>query len=148
MKTLANWPIKLLLIAGIILLAGSVFFNRSQKKMTKIHKLESPLLLISDNLSKNMHLLPKGTVLYFDKSFPEGFTRYKVYINIDRMPLTLTELSDPTLIDPIDAIAPDKNELKKLLKDYPLTKGDLQSILKSTALSKDEIKEVLSEFAR
>jgi hypothetical protein len=46
-------------------------------------------------------MLPIGTTLYFDKSFPEGFTRYKVYVNIDRMPLALRELSDPSEIDPL-----------------------------------------------
>lgn len=116
--------------------------------MTKVHKLESPLLLSSDSSSKNMHMLPKGTVLYFDRAYPEGFTRYKVYINIDRMPLALTEQTDPTSIDPIDAIAPDKEILKKLLKDYPLTKEDLTAILKSSAMPKEEIKEILTDFLR
>jgi hypothetical protein len=95
-----------------------------------------------------MHMLPKGTVMYFDQSYPEGFTRYKVYINVDRMPLSLVELSDPTSISPIDANAPDKEDLKKLLKDYPVTKADLNAILKSTAMSKEEIKEVLTDFLR
>lgn len=116
--------------------------------MTKVHKLESPLLLSSDSPSKNMHMLPKGTVLYFDQSYPEGFTRYKVYINIDRMPLALAELSDPTSIEPIDANVPEKEDLKKLLKDYPLTKADLNAMLKSTTMSKEEIKEVLTDFLR
>jgi hypothetical protein len=116
--------------------------------MTKVHKLKSPLLLSSDSPSVNMHMLPKGTVLYFDQSYPEGFTRYKVYINIDRMPLELKTLSDPTEIMPIDAEAPTKADLQKLLKDYPLSKADLEAILKSGRISKEEIKEVLSEFSR
>ena len=116
--------------------------------MTKVHKLEFPLLLTSEDSLSNFHLLPKGTTLYFDKAYPEGFTRYKVYINIDRMPLTLTELSDPTLIDPLDAQALDKENLKKILRDYPLTKSDLESILKSGKISKDEVKEVLTDFLR
>lgn len=126
----------------------SILFLWSPQKMTKVHKLESPLLLSSDSPSKNMHMLPKGTVLYFDRSYPEGFTRYKVYINIDRMPLALTEQTDPTSIDPIDATAPDKESLKKLLKDYPLTKEDLIAILKSSAMPKEEIKEILTDFLR
>jgi hypothetical protein len=126
----------------------SIFLFRSPQKTTEVHKLESPLLLSSDNPSKNMHMLPKGTVMYFDQSYPEGFTRYKVYINVDRMPLSLVELSDPTSISPIDANAPDKEDLKKLLKDYPVTKADLNAILKSTAMSKEEIKEVLTDFLR
>ena len=111
--------------------------------MTKIHKLEYPLIISSEAASKNVHMLPKGTVLYFDKSYPEGFTRYKVYINIDRMPLKLDDLSDSTEINPIDAFAPSKEDLLKIIRDYPLTKSDLESILNSKRISKDEIKEIL-----
>lgn len=50
-------------------------------------------------------MLPVGTTLYFDRSFPEGFTRYKVYVNIDRMPLTLRKLPDSNEIEPIEARA-------------------------------------------
>jgi hypothetical protein len=123
-------------------------FLPSTPKTTKVHKLESPLLLSSNTTSTNMHMLPKGTVLYFDQSYPEGFTRYKVYVNIDRMPLKLSELADPTLIDPLEAKALDQADLKKLPKNYPLTKQDLSAILKSSLMSKEEIKDVLTEFVR
>ena len=123
-------------------------FALEQKTMTKIHKLEYPLILSSDSSTKDIHMLPKGTILYFDKSYPEGFTRYKVYINIDRTPLKLDDLSDPTEINPIDAAAPNKDDLLKLLRDYPLTKNDLESILNSKRISKDEIIEILNNFIR
>jgi len=116
--------------------------------MTKVHKLEYPLMLSSNVGSNNIHMLPRGTVLYFDKSYPEGFTRYKVYVNIDRTPLKLEELADPTEIDPIDAAVPSKEDLLKLLSDYPLTKGDLESILNSNRLSKEDIKEVFGKYIR
>jgi hypothetical protein len=116
--------------------------------MTKIHTLEFPLLITSESPSKITHLLPKGTTLYFDQSYPEGFTRYKVYINIDRMPLKLNELNDPTMIIPLDGFAADQDNLKKLLREYPLTKSDLESILKSGTISKDEIREILTEYSR
>lgn len=116
--------------------------------MTKVHRLEYPLMLSSNIGSKNMHMLPRGTVLYFDKSYPEGFTRYKVYINIDRTQLKLEDLADPSEIDPIDAAVPSKEDLLRLLSDYPLTKGDLESILNSKRLSKEEVKEVLGNYIR
>jgi hypothetical protein len=129
-------------------LGAVIFFSWGNHKMTKVHKLEFPLLLTTEDALSNSHLLPKGTTLYFDKAYPEGFTSYKIYINIDRMPLALTELSDPTLIDPLEARALDKDDLKKILLNYPLTKSDLESILKSGKISKDEIKEVLTDFLR
>jgi hypothetical protein len=118
------------------------------KSMTKVHTLEYPLIVSSDIASSHQHLLPKGTVLYFDKSFPEGFTRYKIYVNIDRMPLELKDLPDPTEISPLEAAAPSKEDLIKLLKEYPLTKSDLESILSSKRLSNEEIKEILAKYVR
>lgn len=114
--------------------------------MTKVHTLKAPLVLVSDEPTKNLHLLPAGTTLYFDQSYPEGFTRYKVYINIDRMPLPLRDLSDPTEINPIEARALSKSDLAKALRDYPLTRQDLEAILQSKHLTTEEIKEVFNSF--
>ncbi|WP_434516295.1 hypothetical protein AB6Q56_06590 [Dechloromonas sp. ARDL1] len=144
---------KTILSIGITALAIALYictkcYAPEGMKMTKIHKLEYPLIISSDAASKNTHMLPKGTVLYFDKSYPEGFSRYKVYINIDRTPLKLENLSDPTEINPIDAFAPSKEDLLKIIRDYPLTKSDLESILDSKRISKDEIREILEKFIR
>jgi hypothetical protein len=118
-------------------------------KMTKIHTLAAPLLVAAqDSPSKNLHMLPKGATLYFDKAYPEGFSRYKLYINVDRLPLPLEELADPTEIRPIDAYAPSQLDLQKLLKDYPLTKDELVSILKSTKMEKEEIRSILADYGR
>lgn len=111
-------------ISGIIfcaLISAIAFFIWSNHKITKIHTLEYPLLLTTEGQSKGFHMLPKGTTLYFDQAYSEGFTRYKIYINIDRMPLKLEELKDQTTIIPIEAHAPDKDDLQKLISKYPLT---------------------------
>jgi hypothetical protein len=118
----------------------------SRTEMTKVHTLKAPLMLVSNEPTKNLHLLPVGTTLYFDQSFPEGFTRYKIYINVDRMPLTLRDLADPTEVDPIEARALGKPELAKALRDYPLTRQDLEAILQSKHLTTEEIKEVFNTF--
>ena len=115
-----------------------------KSNMTKIHRLTTPLQLSTEQASNGM--LPVGTTLYYDTSFPEGFSRYKIYVNIDRMPLELETLRDPTIIDPVDATAFSKGALLKLLRNHPLSKDDLRAIINSGYLSKDEIKEVLSEF--
>lgn len=134
------------LFGAFICITGYLYW--SNHKMTKVHKLEFPLILNSDEASKSFHLLPKGTTLYFDQAYSEGFTRYKVFINIDRMPLKLQELDEPTTIIPIEAYAIDKEGLSKLLQDYPLTKSDLISILKSGYISKEEIRELLAEYSK
>lgn len=110
----------------------------------KIHRLAAPLQLGTNEASNG--LLPVGTTLYYDTSFPEGFSRYKIYVNINRMSLELETLRDPTMIDPVDAIAFSQGALLKLLRNHPLTRKDLDTILSTGYLTKDEIKEVLSEF--
>ena len=110
----------------------------------KTHRLTTPLQLSTEQASNG--LLPVGTTLYYDTSFPEGFSRYKIYVNINRMSLELETLRDPTMIDPVDAIAFSQGALLNLLRNHPLTKNDLRAIVNFSYLSKDEIKEVLSEF--
>lgn len=136
-------------IAGVIfcvIVSSTIFFYWSTHKTTKVHTLEHPLVLTGAESSNTFNILPKGTTLHFDQSYDEGFTRYKVYINIDRMPLNLVTLQDPTRIIPLEARQPDAEELKKMLGKYPLTKSDLQSILKSGQLSKEDVKEILADF--
>lgn len=132
-------------VAGI-LFTHLTHFNLSGKQMTKIHTLKSPLLLTSENEGKVPSMLPAGTTMYFDRSFPEGFTRYKIYVNIDRYPLELTDLDDPTLIIPLEARPLDKPDPQRLLKEYPLTKADVEAILRSNRLSKEEIRKILEDY--
>jgi hypothetical protein len=132
------------------LIGAMIYFFWNQQKPVRVHKLASPLVLESNEETNGFSMLPKGTVLYFDRAYPEGFTRYKVYVNIDRMPLKLEALADPTSIDPLEASAPDKETLKKLPREceYPLTKNDLDAMLKSGKFSRDEVTEVLEDFLR
>ncbi|WP_075256952.1 hypothetical protein [Herbaspirillum camelliae] len=135
----------LFFFAGTVI--ASLFFYGYlawKSSITKIHRLTTPLQLSTEQASNGM--LPIGTSLYYDTSFPEGFSRYKIYVNIDRMPLELETLQDPTMIDPVEATAFSQDALLKLLRHHPLTKDDLHAIINSGYLSKDEIKEVLSEF--
>jgi hypothetical protein len=118
------------------------------EKMTKVHVLQQPMLVSSNAAGKVMHVLPIGTTLYLDKSYPEGFTRYKVYVNVDRMPLSLRELPDPNEIDPLEARPFDKPALVQALREYPLTRQELAAILQSPHLTKQEIQEVFGEYLR
>lgn len=135
----------LFFLAGTIT-ASLIFYGHLvwNPNMEKIHRLTTPLQLSTEQASNG--LLPTGTTLYYDTSFPEGFSRYKIYVNIDRMPRELETLQDPTVIDPIDATAFSQGALLKLLRNHPLTKDDIRAIINSGYLSKDEIKEILSEF--
>jgi hypothetical protein len=138
-------------IGIIVAIVGVTLFeiyNHLGAKMTRVHTLEYPLLFAGAKENAPLQLLPAGTTLYLDKSYPEGFTRYIVYVNVDHFPLETHELEDPTLITPITAFPLDKEDLKRLLTRNPISKEELASILKSGQLSKDEIRELLAEFSK
>ena len=118
-KNETRYSFSLGLTSGLVLFAISLYIWESQK-MTKVHTLKQPLIVSSTAAGKVLTLLPVGATLYLDRSFPEGFTQYKVYINVDRMPLSLRELADPNEIDPLEARAFDKFTLAQALRDYPL----------------------------
>lgn len=137
---------KIGLIAAI--LGATMFHHTLGRKVTKVHVLEFPLLLAGAKENAPLKLLPAGTTLYFDKSYPEGFTRYIVYVNVDRFPLETHKLDDQTLISPITAFPLDKEDLRRLLVRNPISKNELASILKSEQLSKSEIRDILAEFSK
>jgi hypothetical protein len=133
------------IVCGLAVCSISLYIW-STHKMTKVHTLKQPLILSSNAPGKVLHLLPVGATLYLDKSFPEGFTRYKIYVNVDRMPLALRELVDPSEIDPLEARAFDKQALAQALREYPLTRDELAAILQSPQLTKQDVQEVLAEY--
>lgn len=114
-------------------------------KTTKVHMLDAPMVLSADNMSAHLHLLPKGTTLYFDQGFAEGFQRYRVYVNIDRMPLALKQLDDPTMIAPLQARAADPAELSGAPRKPVLSKQELAAILASGSMTRAEIKAVFDD---
>ncbi|MFC5476639.1 hypothetical protein [Massilia suwonensis] len=132
-------------LSALVIVAASMLIWKGQR-LVKVHTLTQPLIISSDRSDKVLHTLPPGTTLYFEESFPEGFTRYKVYVNVDRMPLTLRDLTDPTEIDPLEARAFDKEALNRALREYPLTRKELAAVLQSPHLTKEEIKEVFLQY--
>jgi len=141
------------ILIAIFIVVGSIagalsFFAMEKAQMPRVHKLEQPLLLSGgDEGQSTASILPKGTSLYFDQAFPEGFVRYKVYINVEGVNLDTTEVKDEFWIEPLTAFPIDKDQLRVLLRTHPLSKNDLSAILKSAQLSKNEIREILSEYS-
>lgn len=113
-----------------------------------VHKLKAPLMLAGGDANDHQYLLPAGTSLYFDQAFPEGFVRYKVYVNVEGVSLDAVQPTDKFWLDPLVAFPVRKEQLGQLLKNYPLTKDELSKILASGALSKDDIKSLLEEYSR
>ena len=146
MKRLTSLAVVALVISACSI-AGTFYFLE-RHRMTRVHELAFPLMLQGSVSTGSNYLLPKGTWLYYDKAFPEGFVRYRVYVNVDGVKLESRELDDSTMISPLTAYPVGKLELLKLLREHPLSKSDLSSILKSGQLTKEEIRDVLEEFSR
>lgn len=140
------------LLITVAALSGLIGFKLApiteEKKTPSVHKLKAPLMLVGGASNDHQYLLPAGTSLYFDQAFPEGFVRYKIYVNVEGVSLDAAPPTDKFWLDPLTAFPVGKEQLGKLLKDYPLSKDELRGILAGGALSKDDIKSLLEEYSR
>jgi hypothetical protein len=128
---------------------GMIFqkFGVPAMSKTSYLKLQEPLLLESDGKSQDFHVLPAGTALYKDHDFAEGFTRYKVYINIKAEFAAETVVSDkPNLVDPIWAHPVQRDDLPFLMSDTPVTKEDLVRILKARKMTREDLAQIIREW--
>lgn len=97
-------------LAGLLALVfgcGMAFqrFGVPMLKKSTYFQLQEPLqleVLEPGARPHDLHLLPVGTPLYFDHAFPEGHTRYIVYVNIKAKLAAKKIISDErNLIAPI-----------------------------------------------
>lgn len=116
--------------------------------MPLVHKLQFPLLLAGAGSTHHNYLLPAGTSLYYDQAFPEGFIRYKIYVNVEGVKLESHEATEKFWLDPLTAFPVDAEQLPKLLTNQPLSKDELAAILKSGQISKSDIRALLEEYSR
>lgn len=130
-------------LAGAVLAFSSGLLN--ERGPPRLHKLEQPLI-IGGGSGETTALLPAGTSLYFDQAFPEGFARYKVYVNVEGVRLESHESQEKFWLSPLSARPVDGEQLRKLLRDYPLSREDLASILEHSPVTRDEIRELLAEY--
>ena len=138
-----------LLVALISFAAGwTVFAYQSHVERPWVYKLEAPLMLAGGDAGNPPTLLPKGTSLYFDQAYPEGFTRFRVYVNVEGIKLKGREATEKYWLDPLTAFPVDQDQLHKLLKDYPLSRQDLEAILSSGSLSQAQIRELLQKYVQ
>jgi hypothetical protein len=107
----------------------------SMNVATKHHVLQEPLVVYSGGPQSQIGVLPRGTSLRYVESFPEGFDRFIVFVNVERSPLPLDEISPPDLVDPLFAPpgrrALTKEELQKLLHSLGVKRADLDKLLES-----------------
>lgn len=136
----------LLLSAGAAIL-GSVVLANPRTELLSIapkaaYATAEPLLLFGEQ--QHYSILPKGTVLYFDRAWPEGHQTFHVYFHIKGE--FKAERADPELISPLWLQRVDPEGLPKLMKDYPLTKDELVEILKARQITKAELTAILQDW--
>lgn len=147
MKT-RNYLILSVLIA-VAFLCGMLFqkFGAPAMSKTTYLKLQEPLLLESEGKSQDFHMLPAGAALYKDRDFPEGFTRYIVYLNVKAEFAAEEVVSDkPNLVAPIWGHPVQRDDLPFLMANTPVTKDDLVRILKARKMTREELAQIVREW--
>jgi hypothetical protein len=132
---------------------GGMLFQKfgvpTMKKTTYL-RLQEPLLLEvlePGAQQRNFHVLPAGTPLFKEYDFPEGFTQYKVYINIKAQFAAEEIVTDkPNLTDPIWAYPVKPEDLPKLIADTPVSKDDLVRILKARKMTREDLAQIVREW--
>lgn len=139
----------LILAVAISLITGSLLERHGVLNMAGTHYLKTtePLLLNTEGEAKYYHLLPAGTALYKDATFPEGHTRYIAYINI-KGAFGSESIDSPktNLVEPIWAYTIKPEEVKTLMADTPISKDDLVKILKARNITREELVQILREW--
>jgi hypothetical protein len=116
-------------------------------KRTQYLKTKEPLLLNAGGETRDFHLLPAGTPLFKDHSFPEGHTTYIAYVNIkgdfaaEHIETDKVNFSAPIWARPVD-----KEEVSKLLSDVPVSKEELVSILKARKMTREDLAQIVREW--
>jgi hypothetical protein len=133
-----------LMIALYIAVAGVAGFLLSDTGVLPMtsktaYRTKEPLLIAGEQ--KHFSVLPAGTILYFDRGWPEGHLTYHVYFNVQGE--FRTGPADATMIAPLWLPTVGPEELPKLLNDYPVTKNDLVEILRARKIRKEELTQIL-----
>jgi hypothetical protein len=134
----------ILLIAIISGASGFIISDTGALNMTikTAYTIKEPLLIAGEQ--KYYSILPAGTVLYFDRAWPEGHQTYHVYFHFKGD--FKADPADANMISPLWLRTVDPEELPKLLKDYPVTKDELVEILKARKITKAELIQIVREW--
>jgi hypothetical protein len=145
-KWITFWLVGLVLIYAAVL-TFAVFNNVSRSHDMKMIKTKEPLLIEGPNGDENYYVLPLGTTLYHDKSFPEGHDRYVVYLNhkgaIAHDEVPMKPEYGGSFIDPLWISNIDVDTLKEIFKRFPLSKEDVVAAIKSNEITRDDLADII-----
>lgn len=139
-RRLSQLAIAVLLIAFGYLLPGTGWFKISSQKAFTTRQ---PLLIEGED-QQTYSLLPAGSVLYHDKSWPEGHETFHVYFHFKGK--LEAEPADADVIAPLWLRTVERNEVGKLANEYPITKEELVKILKAQKMTREELAQIVREW--
>ncbi len=135
------------LFANAVFLAFLIFGNSAKGRDLETVKTKEPLLIEGQGGDDNYYVLPMGTTLYHDKSFPEGHDRYVVYLNhkgaIAHEEVPMKPEYGGSFIDPLWLANIDADTLKDIFKRFPLSKKDISAALKANEITKDDLADII-----
>lgn len=109
----------------------------------KIYKTEPLLIEQGEERKTPFCLLPTGTTLYLDEVMPEGFCRFVIYANCYGIPeaeeISMKPEWHGNHIAPLRLDELDGDNLKAMLRQFPLTKEDVLEIPTSNGLTRDDL---------
>lgn len=130
----------LIFIFGIL---GPFFLKRITATQVS-YQLKEPML-ISSSVGTPYYMIPKNTVLHFEKGFAEGHQLYKIEVFFKgKLPadqLAPDAASESTWLYPLDA-----DDIPKVLHQYPLSKEDLVQIMKARKITRDDLAQIVRDW--
>ena len=145
-RQLGPWLMAALSVNAIFL-AFLIFDHGSQGHDKKMIKTKEPLLIEGPNGNENYYVLPQGTTLYRDKSFPEGHDRYVVYFN-HKGPVAYEEVAmkpeyGGPFIDPLWLADVDADTLREIFKRFPLSKKDVAAAISAREITRNDLADII-----
>ena len=145
-RQLILWVVAVLLVS-VIFMAFLMLGDVSDRHVMQMIKTKEPLLIEGPNGDENYYVLPLGTTLYHDKSFPEGHDRYVIYLNhkgaIAHEEVPMKPEYGGSFIDPLWVANVDSDNLKEIFKRFPLSKKDIAAAIKANEITKEDLADII-----
>lgn len=135
-------------VCGVLLGAVLMLFNGPSKIWGRtMLKTQEPFVIEGPNDDGRNYMLPAGTVLYHDKHYGEGFTRYIVYFNY-KGPIAHDEVPmEPkyggVLIAPLWLSDVEAQDVDANVRRLPISRADVAAAVKSGDITREDLAAIL-----
>jgi hypothetical protein len=130
----------LLLIVGLL---GPSFFKKMTTARPSYQLKET--MLISISTGEPFYMIPKNTVLRFQKGYAEGHQLYTIEVFF-KGKLPADELPPQAPTESTWLYQLDADDIPKVRQQYPLSKEDLVRIMKAQKITRDDLTQMAREW--